>query len=64
MVVKREPGVAVRSRSLIGKEHIIDELVDWLRNKELSVRQAEDLLGETKDFIEDAWRTEKEKVKL
>lgn len=58
------PGVYGRKESLCGKEYLYQELIDWLRSRELSVRQAMDLLLSTKDFISEAWRTEELNTKL
>lgn len=58
------PGVFGRNKSLCGKEDLCQELIDWLRSKNLSVRQSIDLLSNTKDLINAAWRTEKSKTIL
>lgn len=58
------PGVFGKNKSLYGKEHLCQELIDWLRSKNLSVRQSIDLLSNTKDLINAAWRTEKSKTIL
>lgn len=49
-------------RSIKGKENLPYELIEWLRGKELSVRQSKDLLAVTKNLIDEAWRTEEEKT--
>lgn len=51
-------------RSLVGHEYLYDELIIWLRSKELSVRQAQDLLTDTAGLIDDAWHTEAKRAKV
>lgn len=50
--------------SLNDMEKLPCELIDWLKSKELSVRQAKDLLVLTKTIIDKTWRTEERKVML
>lgn len=57
-------GVCGRNKSLCGKTHLYQELIEWLRDKELSVRQAQDLLSDTKNIIDAAWHTEELSTKL
>ncbi len=64
MVVKRMPDGVCSSLSLVGKEHLSDVLIEWLRSQNLSVRQARDLLKDTEKMIENAWRTEESKISL
>ncbi|MBO5030657.1 MAG: hypothetical protein J6C19_02380 [Lachnospiraceae bacterium] len=51
-------------RSLLGKEYLFDDLIGWLRSKNLSVCQARDLLEDVSGLIDDAWHTEKKNTKL
>ena len=51
-------------RSLVGRENLYDELISWLRSKELSVCQAQDLLTDTAGLINDAWHTEAKRTKV
>lgn len=44
-----------RKISLIGRKKLVEELVGWLREKDVSIRQAIDALEIAKDSIEEAW---------
>lgn len=50
--------------SLLEKSNLPLELIKWLRDKELTVRQAQDLLEVTKEVIERSWRTEKDNIRI
>ncbi len=50
--------------SLEGKEVLVNELVEWMREKDISVHQAKALLKVTGRVLEEAWRTEESKVKV
>lgn len=49
---------------LFGREHLYNELISWLRSKELSVSHAKALLISTAGFIDNAWLTEAERTKV
>lgn len=52
------------SSSLVGKEDLPYELIEWLRGRRLSVRQSKDLLIVTKTLIEEEWCTEEERIMI
>lgn len=54
----------VRYESLEGKEDLRFELYDWLKSKDLSVRQALDLINLTKAEILEARNTKINKMML
>lgn len=54
--------ISVLPSSLAGLEDLPYELVEWLRERRLSVRQSKDLLAVTKDLIYEAWCTEEERI--
>lgn len=54
----------IRFPSLEGKKFLVNELVEWMREKDISVRQAKALLKITGRVIENAWSTEESKVKI
>lgn len=54
----------VRYESLEGKENLRFELYDWLKSKDLSVKQALDLISLTKAEIIEARNTEINKMML
>lgn len=58
------PGIYGRRKSLSDKEYLYQELIEWLRGKDLSVRQAMDLLEDTGALIRTAWHTEECNIKL
>lgn len=61
MEVNREMAkkLCIQNYSLRERPELLEELIEWMKNKELSVRQAEDLMSATKNLLEMAWRTEK-----
>ena len=50
--------------SLNGRESLPHELIGWLQSRDISVRQAKELLEVAKCWIEGAWCSEEGKVKL
>lgn len=50
--------------SLNDRPELVEELVGWLKDKEVSIRQAVGLLGVTKALIDESWRMEKDNVKF
>ena len=62
---KRAGNLPILPSVLDGKADIlVNELIAWMREKELSVLQASSLLTLTKTLIEEAWSTEQSKVKI
>ena len=61
-ISKKATKIYVWPSTLNGKEDLPFELVEWLRERNLSVRQSKDLLLVTKDLIEEAWRTEEDRT--
>jgi len=62
--VKIDIDTSLIHASLVGHEHLFDELFSWLKGKELSVRQSKDLLEDAGVILDSAWRTESFKTKL
>lgn len=50
--------------ALIECEDLYNELISWLRSKELSVCHAKMLLISTAGLINNAWDTEAERIKV
>lgn len=62
---KRAGNLPILPSVLDGKADIlVNELIAWMREKELSVRQASSLLSLTKTVIEEAWDAEQSKIKV
>ncbi len=62
---KRAGNLPVLPHVLDGKADIlVNELIAWIREKELSVLQASSLLTLTKTVIEEAWSAEQSKIKV
>ena len=62
---KRVESLPILPATLEGKaENLVNDLIDWMREKELSVLQANSLLTLTKTVIEEAWREEETRVKV
>lgn len=62
---KRAGNLPILPSILDGKADIlVNELIAWIREKELSVRQANSLLSLTKTVIEEAWDAEQSKIKV
>lgn len=62
---KRAGNLPILPSVLDGKADIlVNELIAWIREKELSVRQANSLLSLTKTVIEEAWDAEQSKIKV
>lgn len=62
---KRAGNLPILPSVLDGKADIlVNELVIWMRERELSVLQASSLLTLTKTVIEEAWSAEQSKIKV
>ncbi len=62
---KRAGNLPILPSVLNGKADVlVNELIVWIREKELSVLQASSLLTLTKTVIEEAWSAEQSKVKV
>jgi len=63
--MKRAGNLPILPSVLDGKADIlVNELVIWMRERELSVLQASSLLTLTKTVIEEAWSAEQSKIKV
>ncbi len=50
--------------SLREKPELLVELVEWMKNKDLSVHQAEDLMASARNLFEMSCRTEKIEITI
>jgi len=64
MKLNNSPEWDHRYSTLEGVAGLRFELFDWLKEKGLSARQAQDLLSLTKEAIHEAYRAESRKIML
>ena len=56
--------LCVQNYSLRERPELLWDLIKWMKYKELSVRQAEDLMLAAKSLLEMSWRAEKIEITI